>query len=120
MGRRRLIPGAIKGPLRVAIEGKGFFNAVNLGFFQCLCGWDQGGTACEGMDGGEFVGKWLVAVECNVLVIMGGFVIDIKVEIAVRIANDIDIKHGNPVVFFDFFCSLCRLYNSQTFISKRK
>ena len=83
---------------------RSFFNAVHLSFLECLCGWDQGGMTCEGMDGGEFVGKWLVAVECNVLVGMGWFAIDIKVESTVRIVNDIDIKHGNPAIFFDFFC----------------
>ena len=35
--------------------------------------------ACEGMDGGEFVGELLVAVERYVLVGVGGFAIDNKV-----------------------------------------
>ena len=58
------------------------------------------------MDGGEFVRESLVAVKWNVLVGVRGFAIDVKVEGAVGVVDDGDIKHGYASIFFDFLCPL--------------
>ena len=49
------------------------------------------------------MGKWLVAVEWDVLVCVGGLAVDVKVEGAVGIADDCDVKHGYATVLLDFF-----------------
>ena len=35
---------------------------------------------------------------------MRGFAVDIEIERAVRVMNDVDVKHRNPAVLFDFYC----------------
>ena len=47
-----------------------------------------------------------MAVEGNVLVGVRGFAVDIKAESAVRVADDGDIKHGNPAVLLSLFSPL--------------
>ena len=44
-----------------------------------------------------------MTVEGNVLVGVRGFAVDIKVERAITIADDIDIQHGNVTIFLDLF-----------------
>ena len=55
------------------------------------------------MDGGEFVRKWLVAIPRDVLVGVGGFAIDVKIESAIRVVDDMHIQHGNFATLLDFF-----------------
>ena len=43
------------------------------------------------MDCRKFVGEWLVTVKGDVLVGVGGFAIDIEVEIAFAVVDDGDI-----------------------------
>ena len=52
------------------------------------------------------MGEWLVAVEWNVLVGVRGFAVDVKVEGAVGVVDDGDIKHGYATIFFDFLSPL--------------
>ena len=52
-----------------------------------------------------------MAGECDVLVGVSGFPVDIKIKGAVRTADDGDVKHGDPIVFLNFFCPLnVRMY----------
>ena len=56
------------------------------------------------MDGGEFVCKWLVAVEWNILVCVSGFAIDIKAKGTVGIVDYCNIQHSNLAVLLNFDC----------------
>ena len=95
---------AIEGPFGIAVKCKSFFDAVHFGLFKGFCGWYESSATCEGMDGGEFVGKWLVAVEWNILVCVGGFAIDIKAKRTVGIVDYRDIQHSNLAVLLNFDC----------------
>ena len=55
------------------------------------------------MDGGKFVGEWLMAVEVYVLVRVRWLPVDVKVEGSVGIPDDCDVKHGDSSVFLYFF-----------------
>ena len=55
------------------------------------------------MDCRKFVGEWLVTVKGDVLVGVGRFAINVKIETTIVIVNDGDIKHGNLAIFLDFF-----------------
>ena len=54
------------------------------------------------MNGGEFVGEWLVAVERDVLVCMSGFAIDVEVEGTIAIPNDGNVEHGDTTLYLFF------------------
>ena len=49
------------------------------------------------------MGEWLVAVKVDVLVSVCGFAVNVKVEGAVRIPDDGDIKHSNFAAVLNFF-----------------
>ena len=55
------------------------------------------------MDCRKFVGEWLVTIKGDVLVGVGRFAINVKIETTIVIVNDGDIKHGNLAIFLDFF-----------------
>ena len=68
--------------------------------FEFIGGWDEFGTTSEGMDGGVFVSKWLVAVEWDVLVGVSGFAIDVEVQGAIAVSDDGDVEHGDASFTF--------------------
>ena len=45
--RRWAIPGAVKCPFSIAIEGEGLFDAVQLSLFEVIRGRNEGGTTSE-------------------------------------------------------------------------
>ena len=45
----------------------------------------------------------MVTVEWNILISVGGLAVDVEVEGVVGVADDCDVKHGNPAVLFHFF-----------------
>ena len=72
------------------------------------------------MDGGEFVCERLVAGEVNVLVGVCRLAVDVKIERAIRIADDCDIEHGYAVVPLDFFSPLYVWVYGVEIVVKRK
>ena len=63
------------------------------------------------MDGGEFVGEWLMAGECDVLVSVSGFSVDVEIERSIRVVNYINVQHRDFPVLLDFFRLLDILVN---------
>ena len=55
-----------------------------------------------------------MAVKRYVLVGVGGFAVDIKMESAVEIMDDSDVEHCYPSILLDLFCPFERDYASTT------
>ena len=81
-----MVSSSFRCPLWIAIQRKGFFDTLHLCLLELIRRWYEGSTTSEGMDGGQFVGVWLVAVKGYVLVGVGGLAIDVKAVSVVRIA----------------------------------
>ena len=71
--------GLVVGPFGVAVEGECLFNSFVFEFLVLSGRWNQFSAACERMDSGKLVGKWLMAVKCNILVCVCGLAVYVKV-----------------------------------------